>query len=269
VAVALGAVTFRRNEDYRTTVAMWSDVVAQRPANSRAQVILGAAYRELHMKDQAVAHLAEALRLTPAFEIAFYHLFELLFDEGDLKEVLAYTEKFLETNNESAMAYGNRGRIRWEKGQIKDAVDDYYLALRIRPQLSFPRYNLAGIFIEHGYLDQAVTEGKVIRVKDPEWQQKANTQARKLLLKEKPTERDIRWGLFHARLACLDIGGVQPNHLDTLAIALALSGRYPEAVTTVQKGIELADAANYVGLAGQMRRRLHLYQSQRPFRYRG
>jgi tetratricopeptide (TPR) repeat protein len=54
--VVLGGLTVRRNHDYRSGVAIWSDTVAKRPDNSRAHYNLG---RELALRRDAAGALAQ------------------------------------------------------------------------------------------------------------------------------------------------------------------------------------------------------------------
>jgi Flp pilus assembly protein TadD len=250
---------------------MWSGVVALRPANSRARVILGAAYREQGRAEEAATHLREAVRLAPQFDLAYAHLFEFLFEEGNFQEALAATKEWLQRNPDSPIGYGNLGRLYWEKwdqgGRDDLAARNFTEAIRRRPQMAFPRYNRAGIALVQGDTADAVIEGRVLQAGDRQWQQKANLQARRFLLKDDPMPRDVRRALFDARLACLDIQGVEASHLDTLAMAYALSGRYPDAVKTVQEAVRRADASNQASVARQMRQRLNLYRSGRAFRY--
>jgi hypothetical protein len=61
----LCALTFVRNEDYRSETAIWADTVAKRPGNARARGALGLAYSREGRSDEAIAELNEARRLNP------------------------------------------------------------------------------------------------------------------------------------------------------------------------------------------------------------
>jgi Flp pilus assembly protein TadD len=54
--------------------------------------------------------------------------------------------------------------------------------------------------------------------------------------------------------------------LDTLAAAYAEAGRFPEAVKTARRAVELAQSADQKELTGQIQVRLHFYQSGQPYR---
>ena len=53
---------------------------------------------------------------------------------------------------------------------------------------------------------------------------------------------------------------------DTLAAAYAAAGRFPEAATTAQKAIELANSTGQTQLVKEVEAHLELYQAGRPYR---
>jgi Flp pilus assembly protein TadD len=69
----------------------------------------------------------------------------------------------------------------------------------------------------------------------------------------------------HARRADQLCGGKRVDVLDTLAAAYAESGRFPEALTTVRKALELAMRQKSPALADVLRTRIALYEAGKPF----
>ena len=69
-----------------------------------------------------------------------------------------------------------------------------------------------------------------------------------------------------ARRAVQLVGEREPTTLDTLAAAYAEAGRFPEAVATARKAIELANQQNARVLADTLRARIALYQAGKPVR---
>lgn len=61
----LGAMTFTRNQDYRSGMSIWQDTVAKRPANPRAREGLGKELMRAGMYAEAAAQFQSALRLYP------------------------------------------------------------------------------------------------------------------------------------------------------------------------------------------------------------
>src|SRR5262249_54417480 len=60
-------------------------------------------------------------------------------------------------------------------------------------------------------------------------------------------------------------GNQNPKMLRTLAAALAENGRFPEALTVVQKAMQLAQAQQPM-LVESLREQIDAYQAGRPFR---
>jgi len=65
VAAGLCALTFLRNEVWRTPVALWQDALAKSPGKSRVHANLGAALQLGGRTDEAVAHYCKALEIDP------------------------------------------------------------------------------------------------------------------------------------------------------------------------------------------------------------
>ena len=70
----------------------------------------------------------------------------------------------------------------------------------------------------------------------------------------------------HARRAEQLTGGQAPEVLDALAAAYAETGRFPEALATARKALELAERQDKRELAHGLRTRIALYESGKPFR---
>ena len=55
------------------------------------------------------------------------------------------------------------------------------------------------------------------------------------------------------------------GYLDTLAAAYAATGRFPEAITTVEKALELTLSSENNELAEEIEGRLGLYRANQPY----
>jgi len=54
--------------------------------------------------------------------------------------------------------------------------------------------------------------------------------------------------------------------LDTLSAAYAEAGRFPEAVETAKKALDLASASGQTNLSAEIQKRLQLYEAGRAYR---
>ena len=66
-AIALGVVTFRRNLDYQSDLAIWEDTVAKAPGNYWAHFSLGNALVGRGRVEEAIAHYRKALEIKPDY----------------------------------------------------------------------------------------------------------------------------------------------------------------------------------------------------------
>jgi tetratricopeptide (TPR) repeat protein len=109
LAIGFGFLTSRRNEDYRSDIAIWGDTVAKRPENPRAHNNLGNALTQSGRIPEAMAHLEYALRIKP----------------------------------DNAEAHYNLGVALERAGRVQDAIRHYEQVLRIKPDLTDARNALA------------------------------------------------------------------------------------------------------------------------------
>ncbi|HEY5312862.1 MAG TPA: tetratricopeptide repeat protein, partial [Pirellulales bacterium] len=95
-ALVLIGLTAARNYEYRSLVAIWSETVAERPGNPRAQYNLAVALAERSLLDGAARHYREAIRLKPAYADAFSNLGAVLAAQGDDRGALENYRRALE-----------------------------------------------------------------------------------------------------------------------------------------------------------------------------
>src|SRR5262249_45584014 len=74
VGLIFVSVTSHRNENYRSPLVMWRNVVAERPDNPRARNNLGAALEKQGRLDEAIPQYLEALRINPHYAEAHRNL---------------------------------------------------------------------------------------------------------------------------------------------------------------------------------------------------
>jgi protein O-mannosyl-transferase len=131
-SVALGVLTYQRNGDYRSDLAMWQDTVAKAPENDRAHNNLGNA----------------------------------LADRGRVDEALAEYEKSLELNPDYAEAHNNLGTVLMERKRLDEAIAHFSSAVEIMPEFVPARYNLAVALNDRGRVGEAIAEyRKVLEIK--------------------------------------------------------------------------------------------------------
>ena len=77
--------------------------------------------------------------------------------------------------------------------------------------------------------------------------------------------RNIAEAIMLAERLCKRTNYQHPNALDTLATVYAAAGKFPLAIETAQKAIDVATSANNTKLAQEIAARLKLYKQSMPY----
>jgi tetratricopeptide (TPR) repeat protein len=92
----LVALTFARNEVWRSPLSLWQDALAKSPSKPRVHVNMGTALNRLGRADEAIAHYCKALSLDPDYRMARINLdrameekVERMAEEGQDVEMVA------------------------------------------------------------------------------------------------------------------------------------------------------------------------------------
>ena len=214
LAVGLGGLTLRRNDDYRSAIAIWRDTVAKAPANPRAHYNLGNALFHAGQFAAAVGPYETALRLKPRDAAVLANLAGALLRAGRSEEAFArYTE---------AAAVEPRApdiQIKWADAlaqlrRFAQAVPHYEAAVRLEPNAADAHLKLANALFELDRLADAA----------PHYE------------------------------ATLRLAPGQPEAHANLGIALAQSGRMAEALAHFESAVRLEPANPVVqtNLAGAL-----------------
>ena len=188
----LGTLTIVRNLDYRSPIAMWTDVTEKRPDNARAFTNLAQALLDELRTDQALAaartalaldpndadahvHVghafaihgryadaeaayAEAVRLRPGHPEALNNWGVALAEQRRWAEAEARYAEALQTRPGYAEAMNNRGVALMELGRHAEAVALFRAALRISPSYAEAYSNLGNLFVRQQRPLEAVAE---------------------------------------------------------------------------------------------------------------
>lgn len=134
-------------------------------------------------------------------------------------------------NPNAWVAHYNLGIVLARLGRVPEAIEHYEQALRIKPDFADGCNNLAWLLATH----------------------------------EGSSPADCAWAVQLAESASQSAGGKDPGYLDTLAAAYAASGRFPKAIATAQKAIELVRATRQPERVQKMEARLELYRRGRAY----
>ena len=198
--------------------------------------------------------------------VAHFYLGKTLFQKGQTDEAIAQYQQALEIKPNYAAAQGNIGNALVKKGQMDEAIAQYQQALQIDPDYAEVCNNLGNALLSKGRADEAVIQyQKALQLK-PDAVDVLNNLA--WLLATSP-DAHIRNGVQAVRYserACELTHDNIPMLVGALAAAYAETGRFPEAVTTAQRALQLAETQSNLALADAIRSQMNLYQAGIPFR---
>ena len=252
-ALGLGLLTARRNQDYRSELALWNDTVAKRPDNERAHNNLGLALAQIPGRlNDAIAEYEEALRLKPDLAEAHNNLGRAWAQTpGRLNDAIAQYGEALRVKPDYADAHNSLG-LAWAQlpGRLQDAIIQYQAALRLRPDNAEAHNNLGLAWAQlPGRQDEAIAEyGEALRLQ-PDYAEVHNNLG--LDLAQKPGRLNDAIAQYEDALRLKPEFAEAHNNLG-LAWA-QLPGRLNDAVAQYGEALrlkpEFVEAHNNLGLA--------------------
>ena len=154
-ALALIAATFRRNADYRSMLAFWTDAVEKMPDNAGARNNLGNVLGEQGRTAEAAAQFEAALRLVPEYDDANYNYGNLLAREGRWAGAARHYEAAIRFRGTSADWHYALGHALTHLGRKGEADAQYEAALGGTSSTAGVWYNLGNDFLDEGRLPEA------------------------------------------------------------------------------------------------------------------
>jgi tetratricopeptide (TPR) repeat protein len=143
LAAALGAATARRNEDYRSKVALYRDTVARRPLNPWGHYDLGVALEEARALREAEQSYDAALRLDPRFPEAHNNLGDLMLATGRVDAARAEFAEAVRLRPAYVEARYNLGIALLRAGRPAQAAEEEEVVLLLRPNFPEGHFGLA------------------------------------------------------------------------------------------------------------------------------
>lgn len=180
LVIPLGVLTIRRNEVYRSELALWEDTVAKKPTNPGARNNLGRALARLGRFDEAVQQFSSALALPDCPPDALVNLGNVLTDLGRLDQAAAHFRQVLERLPGSPKAHEGLAAVSMRQERWADAVASYRTCLAAGHRSADIHSNLGKALYKLGRVDEAIREMRAALALDP----RHETAARNLALVE-------------------------------------------------------------------------------------
>jgi protein O-mannosyl-transferase len=259
------AVALQQKGRLDEAIAHYQKALQINPDNADAHYNLANVLQKERRVDEAMVHYQKALQIRPGFAEAHFDLGRALLQKGSLDEAISHLQMALQIKPDYAQAQNNLGRALLQKGSLDEAISHLQRALQIKPDFAQAQNNLGHALQQKGRMDEAIPHfQKAVQI-DPANAAFQNNLAWILATFPEASLRNGNKAVELARQANALTGGKNPIMLDTLAAALAEAGRFPEALETAQRALQLAEAQSNTGLAGALQSEMKLYQAGKPF----
>jgi tetratricopeptide (TPR) repeat protein len=217
--------------------------------------------------DEAIEEWNQALALDPTDFRARNNLGAALLRTGKIDAGIAEFQKVLQTNPKYADAYDNLGIALLQEGKVDEGIVQFQKALEINPNHTQTHANLGNAYYMKGKDAEALAQWREALRTDPNLMALLSQSAWVLSTSPDASVRNGTEALELAQRAAQLSKEQDPSVLDTLAAAYAEAGKFPEAVETAQKALELAaQQENAESLVEGLTARRALYQARTPFR---
>jgi FOG: TPR repeat len=167
VALLLGWSTVRRNEVYKSAVALWSDTISKHPDNARAYKELGKVLEGEGRTSEALENYDKALQLRPDYITVYCDKAGTLLRMGQASAAIEQFDRALRINPTYFMALAGKGDALAQAGQGDAAIAAYQQALKLRPDESGAARNLGIALLTAGRVPEAIARLQTVLRGDP------------------------------------------------------------------------------------------------------
>ena len=215
--------------------------------------------------DDAIVHFRKALEIKADHADAQANLGSALLQKGELDEAIAQYLKALEIKPDYALVHYDLGNALLVKGQVDEAIAHYEKALVIKPDYAEVCNNLGIVLFQKGEVDQAIGYyQKALEINPRYLEARANLAWALATSPQTPILKAV--GVKLAEQANQLTNGANPRVLRILAAAYAQTGKFPEAVETAERSLQLATDQNNAALSEALRTEIDLYEKGLPYR---
>jgi tetratricopeptide (TPR) repeat protein len=238
IAVGLGWLSVRRNEDYHSALAIWEDTAKKCPDNPRAHYNVGVFLMSLSRPQEAIAEYETAIRINPDYAEAHNNLGVALAQiPGRLPEAISHYEAAIRINPGNIEAHDNLGKaLATIPGRLPEAIVQYETALRINPDHAETHCNLGmALATVPGRLPEAIAEYQAaVRIK-PDYAEAHNNLG--IILAAIPGRLPEAISEYEAALQIRPDLAQAHNNLGILLAAIP--GRLPEAISHYDAALKI------------------------------
>ena len=226
---------------------------------------LGAVLQLQGKLDESISHYRQALQIKPNYAKAYNNLGTALQLQGKLDEAISHYRQALQIEPDDALTHNNLGAVLQSQGRLDEAITHFTKAVELNPNSASAHYVLAWALAKGGRTSEAVKHFKeALRLK-PDWVSPMNSLAWLLATHSQDKFRNPGEAIRFAERVCELTNYDDAGFVDTLAAAYAAAGRFPDAVSAMEKAVELARSADDDERLERMQNRLQLYEAGQAY----
>ena len=250
--------------DVDQAIARFQKSLSLDPGNAPALYNLGNALLQKGNVDGAIADYQKALETKPDYADAENNLGSALLQRGEAGAAILHFQKALQLNPNDPQIHNNLGSALLQQGGAGDAIAQFQAALQLSPDYANAHYNLGNALLQKERFGEAIVHYEKALQLHPDDVQTLNNLAWVLATCPEASLRDGSKALELAQRANQLAQNGSPSVLGTLAAAYAANGRFPEAVASAKRALQLAEAQSNAALADAIQSQLKLYQAGIP-----
>jgi tetratricopeptide (TPR) repeat protein len=245
VCVAFAVLTIRRNETYRSELAIWQDTLAKVPDSPSAHYNCGSAMERLNRLPEAIDYYEQAIQTIPArasnhhkarvmLAMSHYGCGTVMVRVGRVMEALEHLREAVRLQANYAPAQKALGFALAQAGRPEEAIGHYQEAVRLKPDFAEAQNNLGNALSALGRLPEAIERyQEAIRLK-PDCAEAFSNLGNALIRLGRPSEAVEQYE--HALQVTPHYATAHYN----LSVALSQIGRMHEAVEHGLEAVRLA-----------------------------
>jgi tetratricopeptide (TPR) repeat protein len=243
---------------YEAAIPAWQIAAAKDPTDARPLNNMGIALAASGKTDQAIDAYQRSLAMNPDSSQTHNNLGSALAEGDKFDEALQHIQKAIELNPDNGAAHINRGHVLEVMGGHRDEAKlELQRGIELAPKSS-DGHNIYGVILaREGKLDEAIAELQRAVDLAPRSAECHFNLGRAFVASSRFPE-----ALPHLEAAAALTQNHEPVILQMLAAMYSETGKYQQAINTVQRALDLANERNDADLATTLRANLQRYQRQ-------
>jgi len=158
LAVLLAIATKNRNEAWKNSETLWTDVIEKQPNISAAYNNRGNVYYQQANWNKALADFQKAIEFNPKYPNSYSNRGSVNIYLGKFKESLQDNEKALTINPKFAEAWLGKGVALYNLNRLPESVECYNKAISLIPNFPNAYNNRGGSYFKMKEYDKAIND---------------------------------------------------------------------------------------------------------------